>query len=203
MSSPVIELNPGVTWKSVDETGQMVIYKRLPDDCCQKGQLHPSIRTRLQKLREIPAGSMVNLMGVLRNEWGVVLVSEYVPGRSLDRLDLLERDRAFEGVCRAVSQLHQHGLVHGALKPTNVIVQEDGTVKLIDPSPFLYDDPQVDWQAVAGMYPDRVNPVKSSGSGLEVLEDKRSRNRVFWQIAVWVGIGLIVLAGGVFYAQQR
>lgn len=186
----------------MDETGEVVVYKRLPEDCCQKGQLHPTIRTRLQKLREIPASSMVNLIGVFRNELGVVLVREYVPGRSLDRLDPLDRDRIFEGVYRAVSQLHQHGLVHGALKPTNVIVKEDRTVTLIDPSPFLYDDPQVDWKDLANIYPERMSPVESSRSGSWVLEDRRSRNWVFWQIGIWIGIGLIVLVG-VFYAQQR
>lgn len=201
MSSRFIELNPGISWKSASERGQTVVYKKLPDDCCQKGQLHPHIRTRLQKLREVPAGAMVNLLGVWRNELGLVLVSEYVPGRSLDLLDPLDRDRLFDKVCRAISQLHQHGLVHGALKPTNVIVQEDGTVKLVDPSPFLYDDPEVDWQALARMYPNRRSSTESSESGSWVLEDQRSRKRLFWQIGIWIGIGLLGLVGGILYVR--
>ncbi|GIW75007.1 MAG: hypothetical protein KatS3mg104_0070 [Phycisphaerae bacterium] len=198
-----MQLTPGVTWKSVDETGQMVVYKRLSEDCCQKGQLHPSIRTRLQKLREVPANSMVNLIGVLRNDLGVVLVREYVPGTSLDLLNPLERNRAFEAVCHAVSQLHQHGLVHGSLKPTNVIVQEDNTIKLVDPSPFLYDDPQVDWQALAKMYPDRVSSTESSVSDRWRLEDKRSRAWMIRTIGIWIGIGFMVLVGGIWYAYHR
>lgn len=36
------------------------------------------------------------------------------------------------GVCRALAPLHDSGLVHGDLKPDNIIVGEDGRVRLID-----------------------------------------------------------------------
>jgi serine/threonine protein kinase len=48
---------------------------------------------------------------------------------SLPRADCLRLGRA---VCRALSFLHGHGLVHRDLKPDNILIQADGTPVLVD-----------------------------------------------------------------------
>jgi serine/threonine protein kinase len=45
------------------------------------------------------------------------------PARTLTRTDVL---RALEDAARAVHELHEHGLVHGDIKPANVMVAENG-----------------------------------------------------------------------------
>ena len=63
---------------------------------------------------------------------------EYVEGASLDvyceqnRLSTRERVRLFRQICAAVNYLHQNLVVHSDLKPGNVLVTSDGTVKLLD-----------------------------------------------------------------------
>ena len=67
------------------------------------------------------------------------IVMEYCDGRSLDQL-LSERDSvAVEDVRRIVGQLaqalryaHEHEIVHRDIKPSNVMVNRDGSVKLMD-----------------------------------------------------------------------
>ena len=65
-------------------------------------------------------------------------VMEYVSGQTLieycgDRqLGMRERLRVFKAICSAVYHLHQHAVIHRDLKPSNILIEADGTVKLLD-----------------------------------------------------------------------
>lgn len=65
-------------------------------------------------------------------------VLEYVAGKSLNRfcderrLSVAERLRLIQQVCAAVSYAHHKQIVHRDLKPGNILVTEDGVVKLLD-----------------------------------------------------------------------
>ena len=66
------------------------------------------------------------------------LVMEYVEGEPIHRycermgLALEEKLRLFRQVCAAVRYLHQNLVIHKDLKPANILVTADGTVKLVD-----------------------------------------------------------------------
>jgi tetratricopeptide (TPR) repeat protein len=66
------------------------------------------------------------------------VVMELVQGEPIDKYcdahDLSVRDRVqlFLQVCSAVSYAHQHLVVHRDLKPNNILVTADGSVKLLD-----------------------------------------------------------------------
>ena len=63
------------------------------------------------------------------------LLMEFCPGRSVQE----QRPRSLVGVCsvfgqtaHALQKIHEHGFVHGDMKPDNIIVDEHGNVKIID-----------------------------------------------------------------------
>jgi serine/threonine-protein kinase len=66
------------------------------------------------------------------------LVMEYVDGVHLDaycdahKLGIAERLQLFLRVCEAVGYAHRNLVVHLDLKPSNILVTGDGTVKLLD-----------------------------------------------------------------------
>lgn len=66
------------------------------------------------------------------------LVMEYIEGVPLDAwcrahaLDLPRRLALFASVCRTVQFAHRHLIAHCDLKPSNVLVREDGTPVLLD-----------------------------------------------------------------------
>jgi serine/threonine-protein kinase len=66
------------------------------------------------------------------------IVMEYVEGQPISvfanaqRLSLRDRLGLFRQVCAAVQHAHQNLVVHRDLKPGNILVASDGTVKLLD-----------------------------------------------------------------------
>ena len=63
---------------------------------------------------------------------------EHVEGTSLSefcrrgKLSIPERLRLFRDVCTAVRAAHERFVVHGDLKPSNILVTADGRVRLLD-----------------------------------------------------------------------
>ncbi|MFO0827736.1 MAG: serine/threonine-protein kinase [Phycisphaerales bacterium] len=63
------------------------------------------------------------------------LLLEYVDAGSIDqRMPKTQLDavRIFAQVARGLAHMHEKGYVHADIKPTNVMVTDDGTVKIID-----------------------------------------------------------------------
>jgi serine/threonine protein kinase/tetratricopeptide (TPR) repeat protein len=65
-------------------------------------------------------------------------VMEHIEGQPIDKyceshqLKTPERLQLFRTVCGAVHYAHQNLVIHRDIKPTNILVTEDGTVKLLD-----------------------------------------------------------------------
>ena len=107
------------------------------------------------------------------------LAMEFVEGSTLDVfLDdqpaTNERLRLFRRICEAVGYLHEHGIIHGDLKPSNVIVRADGTPKLLDfGTARLIDrgrEPRDSWTHLM-MTPAYASPEQMSGLGPSAAGD--------------------------------
>jgi serine/threonine protein kinase len=138
-----------------DPVGRRVILKRLDEDCLLKGQLHPMIKDRLGRVRELAHTGVACLLGAERDGDRCFLVWQYVEGCTLG--DYLQKtggrvaSRMARELVAAVESLHALGIVHGALHERNVIVRPDGSLCLTHVSPLLYNDPAVDVDAVIGL----------------------------------------------------
>jgi hypothetical protein len=150
----VRELSRSRSILAQDAQGRCCVLKRLPRDCLLGEQLHPNIRQRLQRVRELADLRVASLRGVERIEGQAYLVWDYVEGEALadrasDVTPALLRDIAL-----AVESLHGHGLVHGAIHARNVILtgEQDRQVRLTHVSPLLYDEPRDDCLATIAMF---------------------------------------------------
>jgi serine/threonine-protein kinase len=66
---------------------------------------------------------------------GVELLMEVVEGRTLDEIEAPGLNRlvlVFNQVAAALMHMHRRGVYHGDLKPSNIMVSNEGRVKLID-----------------------------------------------------------------------
>jgi len=131
----------GVVWLAErDEPGfrQRVALKRI-----RRGLDSPELRTRFRRERGILArlahDRIARLLdGGVDAEGRPWLALEYVAGQPITqwcdahRLSLRERARLFLDVLDGVAYAHRNLVVHRDLKPANVLVDANGSVKLLD-----------------------------------------------------------------------
>jgi hypothetical protein len=147
-------LPAGQSFLAVDGAGRQVVLKRLATDCLLGTGLHPHVRDRLSRVRELAHPGVANLIGVEATAMGAMLVWEFVAGRTLEEMvgelaSARDLSKVAEEVLLSVQALHGLGIVHGAVHGRNIIVDERGAVILTHISPLLYDDPRQDAQDVA------------------------------------------------------
>src|SRR5260221_2295814 len=150
-------LVPDQSWLGVAPGGRQVVLKTLDEDCLWKGKLHPNIKDRLARVRELAHSGVANLYGVERDGSLTYLVWEFTQGQTIAERAASPQcgQRDFLLLARelvlGVEMLHARGIVHGTLKASNIIVDPDNRVVITHVSPLLYSDPSDDVRAVAAL----------------------------------------------------
>ena len=162
------------------------------------GVLGQALITRFENERRILA--KLNHAGIARlfdggqlDDGSPYIIMEYVDGVPVTQwvadndLGLDQRLRLFMQVCEAIGHAHQHLIVHRDITPSNVLVNRDGTVKVID---FGIAKPQTDVSAendtgtnaksLASMSftPGFAAPERSRGAGANTLSDVYSLGKL-------------------------
>jgi serine/threonine-protein kinase len=123
------------------------------------------------------------------------LVMEYVDGVPLttycdrQRLGIDARLRLFREVCSAVHYAHQNLIIHRDIKPGNILVSPDGSVKLLDfgiakllnPSLGSIDQPLTRTELRA-MTPEYASPEQVRGEGLTTTSDVYALGVVLYEL---------------------
>jgi serine/threonine protein kinase len=97
------------------------------------------------RLSEVKATALThpNLLGILESgkdaDWGSYQVREYISGQSLAQiikaksaLNQVEFLDTFKQACKGLAFLHKKKILHGNLKPTNILLTDDYVVRLVD-----------------------------------------------------------------------
>ncbi|MFK7766455.1 MAG: serine/threonine protein kinase [Mariniblastus sp.] len=119
-----------------DELERLVVIKLY------RGGLTEEMRTRIlregQSLAQVRSPHVATCFAVERYEDRPFLVLEYIQGKTLEEWvrgqELTDADirRLIEGVLNGLDAVHSKGLLHLDLKPSNIIVDENGQAVLID-----------------------------------------------------------------------
>jgi hypothetical protein len=146
-------LTPDKTFLATSPNGRRVVLKMLEDDCLLDTHLHPLIKDRLARVRELAHLGVATLLSVERADGQAFVVWEYVEGmplaEHLAEHSVVPRSLPLDLISN-VEALHALGLIHGSLHGHNVIVTPTGHLRLTHVSPLLYHDPDVD---VHGLLP--------------------------------------------------
>lgn len=103
-------------------------------------------KTNLSRFeREARAAASLNHQNIVRvNNLGTYkgypyMVNELITGQTLRQIldirgkfSIIESLDIMEQLCRAIRYAHQHGVIHRDIKPQNIFLASDGTIKLAD-----------------------------------------------------------------------
>jgi len=121
-------------------------------------------------------------------------VMEFVDGERIDRfadrrgLSVDDRLHLFRTVCEAVQHAHQKLIVHRDIKPGNVLVREDGVVKLVDfgigrlLSPDEGDTAQATRTRARRLTPDYASPEQIRGEPATTSADVYSLGVLLFEL---------------------
>ena len=123
------------------------------------------------------------------------LVLELVEGERIDRycdgqrLDIEQRLALFDDVLSAVAQAHSHLVIHRDIKPNNILVSADGTVKLLDfgiAKLLLRDaeDAPVTADGHRALTPEYAAPEQLQGAPVTTATDVYSLGVLLYQLLV-------------------
>ncbi|MGV8041451.1 MAG: serine/threonine protein kinase [Thermoanaerobaculaceae bacterium] len=98
-----------------------------------------AFRREATVLAQLTHPNVAQLHGIDKaSDGSPVLVMEYVDGKPLDAflgsstLPLEEQLALLRSVCLAVDAVHRQGIVHGDIKPSNILVTDSGLPKVLD-----------------------------------------------------------------------
>lgn len=130
----------GEVWRATDTViGRTVAIKILKEEYLGDPGFRERFRAEARHAAMVNHDGIANVFDYGEEEGNAYLVMELVPGEALSTI--LERERVLapekvlgivSQVATALHQAHQAGLVHRDVKPGNLLITPDGTVKITD-----------------------------------------------------------------------
>jgi serine/threonine-protein kinase len=123
-----------------DSDGAVYLYEDREDQSLLVIKKKPSTSNGLEEARRLTSlehRNIVNILGASRNDRFFIIVTEYLSGGSLeDRLiqplPIGEALKTAREICEGLAFAHENGVVHGSVRPGNVLFGDSGQVKLSD-----------------------------------------------------------------------
>ena len=130
----------GDVFEALDRVeGSQVAVKVLRAEYLADESMRRRFRREGAVLKALDHPAVVRLLEVAVDDDGVVfLVTEYVEGETLAErlskgpLSIEETDALVDALCDGLGAVHRHGVLHGDLKPANVIWPGEGCPRLVD-----------------------------------------------------------------------
>ena len=116
------------------ESGEMVALKAIPAD----DRLRRRAKREIRAASALDHGAIVRLLDSREDDHYIFVAFELVRGSDLagvlreGRLEESEVMRAVAAVCDALEHAHERGVIHRDVKPGNILLREDGILKLTD-----------------------------------------------------------------------
>jgi serine/threonine protein kinase len=130
----------GVVYKARDPLiGRMVALKTVMPGLLSDQDLLKRFYREAQSAGRLQHPNIVIIHDLGESDGLPYIAMELVEGESLQKiiarkvaLPLATKLTILVQICRALGYAHQHGIVHRDVKPANILVKPDGTIKVVD-----------------------------------------------------------------------
>lgn len=120
-------------------TNERVAVKRLPDALAAEPSRLAAFRKFIDAVQALQHPRVLRVRDTSAFDGGAIQVMDFAPRGSLadavrknGRFMWAEATRSLIEISRAAEASHAAGLVHGAIRPSNVLVATDGTIRVSD-----------------------------------------------------------------------
>jgi serine/threonine protein kinase len=167
-----------------------VAIKYLRPEASSQHDIEPRLYSEAETLALLNHPHIARLFGFVRRDDQLYLVMEFVEGESLQailkRKGRLEPSVAlafFHEILSAVGFAHRLGVIHGDLKPSNIMVTKLGIVKVLDfaIAPILNDAESGRPRATSVRY---MSPEQSTGEPVDARSDVYSLGILLYEMIV-------------------
>jgi serine/threonine-protein kinase len=130
----------GIVYKARDTLGRQVAIKMVLASFAGESELLVRFHQEAQFTANLHHPNIVTVYDWGQEDNAPYIVMEYLNGRALDRwqvdgspsLQLLKKLQTIQQVCNGLNYAHDQNIVHRDIKPPNIFVQDDDSVKLLD-----------------------------------------------------------------------
>jgi hypothetical protein len=130
----------GAVYLAEDRTlGEQVALKTIGANISEDPDAADRFRREVGAARKITHRNVIRIHDLGEDDGLLFISMEYFPGKTLaevmaqrGQLPLAEALRLLDPICDAMAAAHDAGVVHRDLKPQNVLVGDDGEVRVID-----------------------------------------------------------------------
>jgi formylglycine-generating enzyme required for sulfatase activity len=170
----------GVVYEAVDPLSQRrVAIKRLSDDLARDPRAVEAFLADTRAADWLGHPNIVAVEEVEQRDGACYLITEFVSGGSAaDRLAALGRQpwreatRVVADACRGLAAAHAAGVVHGDIKPSNLLISHGGAGKVAD----------FGQAAAARTTPDYLSPEQLHGEPIDARSDIYSLGATYYAL---------------------
>src|SRR5882757_7463834 len=130
----------GVVYKGIDPgIGRPVAIKMMTGGFAENPDLLKRFQREAQSAGTLQHPNIVIIYELGTHEGSPYMAMEFIAGESLEsmvsshkRMSLVEKTEIMIQVLEGLQYAHEHGIVHRDIKPGNIMLLKDGTVKIVD-----------------------------------------------------------------------
>ncbi len=130
----------GVVLKAMDTTLDRVVALKMMDPALSRDESFlKRFRSEAKALAKLENPNIVNIFALRETEAGLLIVMEYVNAETLaDKIQQsgpIQWQKAlplFKQLLNGIGHAHQTGVIHRDIKPRNVLLTDEGIVKIMD-----------------------------------------------------------------------
>lgn len=182
----------GRVYKALDiELNEKIALKLLKPQIAADEDMIERFRNELKTARTVTHKNICRMYDLGIDKGNYFITMEYVPGEDLksmlNMMGVLGPGKAVSigvQICRGLLEAHKHGIVHRDLKPQNIMIDREGTIRIMDFGIARTSTSKgITGAGVMIGTPEYMSPEQAEGKGVDRRSDLYSLGIILYEMA--------------------